>query len=194
MPFSFSPVATREEAITVAREVISKQPIYLDTETTGLNENDEIIEIAIIDHNGSLKLNSLIRPTIQIPMSSTNINGISDPMVRQAPFWNSIWPQVNELLKNHIICTYNSEFDRRMMMQSQRKFKLPWDTGHFFFDIMGLFSIFNHEWDPIHRSYRLIRLENAGIKLGIHLPNSHRSLDDTRLARAVLHSIAGLPY
>ncbi len=194
MEFSFNPAATREDAIAIARDVISRQPIYLDSETTGLNDNDEIIEIAIIDHEGSPKLESLIRPTIPIPLSSTNIHGISNLMVRQAPFWNSVWPQVNELLTDRIICTYNSEFDRRMMQQSHRKFKLPWNPSHNFFDIMGLFSIFNHEWDPIHRSYRLIRLENAGNLLGIHLPNSHRALDDSRLARAVLHSIAGLPY
>ena len=194
MEFSFSAVATREEAISVAKEVMSRQPIYLDTETTGLNDNDEIIEIVIIDHAGSLKLESLVRPTILIPPSSTRIHGISDLMVRQAPFWNSVWPQVNDLFKDHVICTYNSEFDKRMIQQSHRKFKIPWNPGHTFFDIMGLFSIFNHEWDPIHRSYKLIRLENAGSLLGIHLPNSHRALDDSRLARAVLHSIAGLPY
>jgi DNA polymerase-3 subunit epsilon len=194
MDFSFNTATTREKAIAVARDVISRQPIYLDTETTGLNDNDEIIEIAIIDHEGSLKLESLVHPTIPIPLSSTRIHGISDSLVRQAPFWNGVWPQVTDILKDRVICTYNSEFDRRMMQQSHRKFKLPWNPGHTFFDIMGLFSIFNHEWDPIHRSYRLIRLENAGSLLGIHLPNSHRALDDTRLARAVLHSIAGLPY
>jgi DNA polymerase-3 subunit epsilon len=194
MGFSLNPVATREEAIDIAREVISNEPVYLDTETTGLNQIDEIIEIAIVDYVGSLKMESLVHPTIPIPLSSSRIHGISDPMVKEAPFWNQVWPQINDLLKDHIICTYNSEFDKRMMMQSHRKFKLPWITGLNFFDIMGLFSLFNHEWDPIHRSYRLIRLENAGNIMGIKLPNSHRALDDTRLARAVLHSIAGLPY
>lgn len=189
-----NPSATREDTGAIARDVISRQPIYLDTETTGLNDDDEIVEIAIINHDGIRELESLIRPTIPIPISATRIHGISDPMVRQAPFWNHLWLQVNDLLKDRIICTYNSDFDRRMMQQSNRKFKLPWDPEHNFFDIMGLFSIYNQEWDPIHRNYRLIRLENAGTKMGIHLPNSHRALDDARLARAVLHSIAGLPY
>jgi len=194
MDFSIRTAATREDAIFIAREVISNQPVYLDTETTGLHSEDEIIEIAIIDHEGILKLESLIHPTIPIPLSSIRIHGISDPGVRQVLFWNEIWPQVKDLLKNHKVCTYNSEFDKRMMQQTHRKFKMTWDQEPIFFDIMGLFSIFNQAWDPIHRSYRLIRLENAGRMMGIPLPNSHRSLDDARLARAVLHSIAGLPY
>jgi DNA polymerase-3 subunit epsilon len=166
MAFPLHSIATREEAVAVAREVISRQPIYLDTETTGLNVSDEIIEIAIIDHTGSLKLQSLVRPTIPIPMSSTRIHGISDSMVRQSPFWNSLWPEVKGLLQDHIICSYNADFDKRMMQQSHRKFKLPWNPGFTFFDIMELFSIFNHEWDSIHHCYRLIRLENAGNFLG----------------------------
>jgi len=192
----FKPIipGTREAAIETAREVLSKQPVYLDTETTGLNESDEIIEIAIIDNSGILKFQSLVRPTIPIPLSSTRIHGISDSMVRQSPFWNNLWPQVKIHLENRIICTYNADFDMRMMQQTHRKFKLPWAFDFSFFDIMGLFSVFNHEWDPIHRSFRLLRLENAGNHFGITIPNSHRALEDTRLARAVLHSIAGIPY
>jgi DNA polymerase-3 subunit epsilon len=193
MPLTFS-AATREEAVAIACEVIAKQPVYLDTETTGLDQNDEIIEISIIDHAGTVLLESLVRPTIPIPSDSTCIHGISDSSVKQSPFWNTIWPRVREILTNRVVCSYNSDFDARMIQQSLHKFRLPWNITHSFFDIMGLFSVFNNDWDPIYRSYKLIKLEDAGKRFGIQIPNSHRALDDTRLARAVLHSIAGILY
>ncbi len=194
MDFTISQVSTREDAILIARQVISRQPVYLDTETTGLNENDEILEIAIITDDGSIKFESLVRPTVLIPLSASRIHGITNLSVKQSPFWNKIWPELNAIFKDKLICAYNSDFDMRMIRQSNFKFKLQWVNNYHFFDIMILFSIFNQEWDPIHQHYRFIGLEKAGNILGIAMPNAHRALADARLARAVLHSIAGIPY
>ena len=44
----------RKEAIQLARQWISKKPVYIDTETTGTGPNDGIIEISVIDHDGSV--------------------------------------------------------------------------------------------------------------------------------------------
>jgi len=167
--FRSAPQPTREDAIFIAREVISNQPVYLDTETTGLHSEDEIIEIAIIDHEGILKLeSSSIRPSRS---RSLQFGFMEYPIPGSGKFyleWNMATSK-GSIKKNHKVCTYNSEFDKRMMQQTHRKFKMTWDQEPIFFDIMGLFSIFNQAWDPIHRSYRLIRLENAGRMMGIPL-------------------------
>jgi DNA polymerase-3 subunit epsilon len=75
----------RQQAVQLARHVISQNPVYLDTETTGLEKSDEIIEISIIDAAGQVLLNSLVRPSKPIPMNATAIHGISNDQVQKAP-------------------------------------------------------------------------------------------------------------
>ena len=41
-----SPPPIRQRAIQTAQKILAAQPIYLDTETTGLENSDEIIEIS----------------------------------------------------------------------------------------------------------------------------------------------------
>jgi uncharacterized protein YprB with RNaseH-like and TPR domain len=38
----------RREAILVAQQKIARDPLYLDTETTGLGPFDEVVELSII--------------------------------------------------------------------------------------------------------------------------------------------------
>jgi DNA polymerase III epsilon subunit-like protein len=89
---------------------------------------------------------------------------------------------------------YNAEFDMRMMQQSLEQYRLPWRENFDTLDIMDLFSQFIGEWDPNRKALRRYRLEQAGKYFKIPIPNAHHALEDTLLARAVLYSMAGLPY
>jgi len=93
-----------------------------------------------------------------------------------------------------LIGVYNQEFDSRMMVQSHQRYRLPWREKLEFVDVLKLFSEFRGEYDPVHSSYRLFKLAEAGQFFNISLPNAHRSTADALLTRAVLHSIAGLPH
>ena len=44
----------RQAAILVARQKIALKPIYLDTETTGLGPDAEIVDICLLEHDGSV--------------------------------------------------------------------------------------------------------------------------------------------
>lgn len=72
----------RQRAIEVARQVCAAKPVYLDTETTGLGSTDEIIEISIIDDDGSTLLETLVKPSQPIPADSTRVHGITDADVQ----------------------------------------------------------------------------------------------------------------
>jgi DNA polymerase-3 subunit epsilon len=88
------------------------------------------------------------------------------------------------------IATYNADFDMRMMRQSHERYRLQWKDAFRSFCIMKCFAEFIGEWDPYKRAYRYHSLDNAGKKLKVNLPNSHRALDDTLLALQVLKGIA----
>lgn len=179
---------------TVAREKIALKPVYLDTETTGVTRSDEIIEISIIDHDGTELFTRLVKPTQPIPRDAERIHGISNQMVANAQAWPIVWPQIRAILFGRTIAAYNAEFDLRMLKQSHQKYNLPWRDSFDWVDVMALFSEFKGDWDSFRGSYRFQRLSEAGHFFNISLQNAHRSSADSLLTRAVLHSVAGIPY
>lgn len=185
--FSNRQFVTRQQVVEYAKKKIKSDPVYLDTETTGLESTDEIVEIAIVNSSGKVIFESFVRPQKPIPASATAINNITNAMVEYSPSWAEIWPTIRNLLQGHPIGMYNAEFDIRMIMQSLEINNLPNITKLSAFDIMKVYSDYM-------RSDRRFRLEQAGRNLGIVIPNSHRAADDTLLTRAIFHSIAGVPY
>ena len=188
------PNPNRQRIIEIALGKLNEEIIYLDTETTGIDRNAEIVEIAIIDREGNSLFQSLVRPSIPIPPESSRIHGITDDMVQTSLSWPALWPSIRPHLLGRTIAGYNIDYDLRLMQQSLERYRLPWRDQFSSLDIMQLFSAYYGEWDSVRQKLRWFRLEEAGKLLGIPLPNSHRALDDTRLARAVLHRIAGLNY
>ncbi len=182
--------SVRRRAIETARKIIAANPVYLDTETTGLERSDEIVEISVIDDDGQVLLESLVKPSQAIPAVTTRIHGITDEEVRAARTWPAVWPEVRGVLFGRLIVIYNEEFDLRMMQQSHARYRLPWRDKFTTFDLLKLYAEFRGDWDSYRRSYRYQSLAAAGQQCRISLPNAHRSTADTLLTRAVLHHIA----
>jgi DNA polymerase III epsilon subunit-like protein len=75
--------------------------VCLDTETTGLDENAEIIEIGmvkVIDGQIADRYNQLIRPYSPIPETITQLTSIDDAMVADQPHWNGVEQAVLEFI------------------------------------------------------------------------------------------------
>lgn len=186
--------ATPKQAVEYAQKIIRKNPIYLDTETTGLDNKAEVIELSIINYDGSVLFDSLIKPRNPIPQSATQINNISNEMVAGSPTFLEVWPEVFNILLNRQIGMYNAEFDARMLKQSIEMYGQKIFQKLYAFDIMNIFSDFRGTWDPRRNTTRRYRLEDAGKYFNIDIPNSHRTLEDTKLTRVVFHRIANEPY
>jgi len=187
-------LANKQQVMQLVRQKLAEKPVYIDTETTGITRTDEILEIVIVDWDGSVLFESFIRPQKPIPPESTAIHGITSDMVEKARPWPIAWQQIRPLVAGRLLAMYNAEFDMRMMQQSLEQYRLPWRENFDTLDIMDLFSQFIGEWDPSRKALRRYRLEQAGKYFKIPIPNAHHALEDTLLARAVLHSMAGLPY
>jgi DNA polymerase-3 subunit epsilon len=181
----------RQDAIRIAKAKLALQPLYLDTETTGLGDLDEIVEISILGHDGSVLFDSLVRPLRKISVDALAIHGITDDMLQDAPRWMDVWPDVEAILQGREIAIYNADFDIRMIRQSHRVHQVPSTRmPRDFFCIMQLYAQFYGAWNHARRSFQWQSLENAGRQCRIPLPNTHRARDDAALARAVLHCIA----
>ena len=185
----------RKEAVQIARQWISKKPVYLDTETTGTGPNDSIVEISVIDQDGSVLVDRLVKPVGTIPSDASAIHGITNDMVQTAPRWEAVWPEVEAALENRAVGIYNADFDIRLMKQSHQKNWLRWrdPEGATFFCIMKLYAQFYGEWNNRRGGYRWQSLDAAGKQCKLALPNSHRAKDDTLLTLALLEYMANQP-
>ena len=183
--------APRTAAIARAQQNLLNRPLFLDTETTGLDPRAEIVEIAVIDHDGGVLLDTLVKPTRPIPWDATRVHGISNEMVANAPTWGDIWPQVQSILTGRRVGIYNAEFDLRMIQQSHAAQKIAdGAAGARAFCIMKLYAEFYGERGS-HGDFRWQSLDKAARQCGIALPNSHRAGADALLARALLAYVAG---
>ncbi len=182
---------TRREAVQTAQKWVQFDPLFIDTETTGTGSQAEVIEIALVDNAGLLLFNSLVRPKGKIEPDATAIHSITSADVQNERAWEEVWPQVEPLMAGRYICTYNSDFDLRLLKQSHQRAWLKWTIPDSrFLCVMKLYARFHGQWDPIRRTHKWHKLEEAGRQSGISLPNSHRASDDALLARAVLHYMA----
>lgn len=101
---------------------LSKPLAIIDLETTGINlSNDRIVELAIvrISTDGEKKVKrKLINPEIPIPAQSTDVHGISNEMVRDAPTFRQVANEVKQFLDHCDLAGYNSNrFDIPMLAE-----------------------------------------------------------------------------
>ncbi len=185
------PSTERELAIQEAKALLAESPLYLDTETTGLDERAQIIEISILDSNGQVCLDSFVKPRGKIPRDVMAIHGITDEMVKDAPTWKELWPQVERIVTGRVIATYNADFDSKMMRQDHYRHGIRWTLPEdAFVCLMKLYARFYGEWNPKYGNYRWHSLETAANHCGLEIAYMHRAEDDARLARALLHYMA----
>ncbi|MBK9092764.1 MAG: hypothetical protein IPM84_08295 [Anaerolineae bacterium] len=53
--------SARAQATSLALAALTSRPLYLDTETTGLGAGAEIVEVCLLEADGSVLLTSLVR-------------------------------------------------------------------------------------------------------------------------------------
>lgn len=87
----------------------------IDIETTGGQPSqDRITEIAIFIHDGHQivdKYNTLINPERPIPFFITQLTGITDDMVREAPKFHEVAKDIVKFTEGKIFVAHNVRFD-----------------------------------------------------------------------------------
>jgi DNA polymerase-3 subunit epsilon len=179
-------ISGHHQAILTARHILDQRPVFLDTETTGLDYTAEIVEISIVDSDGIVLYQSLVRPRAPIPVTAARIHHITDRTVEQSPAWPDVWPIVRTHLAARLIAIYNDEYDLRLMQQSHYTYRMPWTDRLNTACIMKLYAQFRGEWDAARRSYRYHSLANASAQCGLKLASSHRATADALLTRSLL--------
>lgn len=175
-------VQDREQAIAWARQMLESDALILDTETTGLRNRDEIVQLAIIDMAGHVLLDCLIKPTIPIGRDASAIHGITDSLVAESPSFADVWPSIVDVIQGHTVIIYNADFDTRLLVQSARAhgMALPLVEGVVYTCAMLPYSAYVGDWNDYHGNYKWQRLPGG----------DHSALGDCRATLAVLKRMA----
>lgn len=181
----------RRVAIKEARELLASDFVIMDTETTGLGTDAEIVEISIIDRDGTDLFTSLVRPTMPILPELTAIHGIDNAMVRNAPTWADVHDCVMHLFSNRRIAIYNADYDLRMLRQCSQAAgcRLP-DLSRQSKCVMQIYSKYVGEWSDKHGNWRWHKLSHAAQACGVDASGAHRAAADCRMTLGVLKHVA----
>lgn len=106
--------------------------LVLDTETTGLDVRKErIVSIGGIPMLGTRRFpaasfDRLINPGIPIPPGSTQIHGIADHMVTDAPPFGDVWPEIAQALEGRVLIGFNTGFDAALIKRELDLLGIDW--------------------------------------------------------------------
>lgn len=150
--------------------------VALDIESTGIDpEKDAILEIGAIRFEGTRieeEWSSLINPGRRIPPFITQLTGITDNMVRQAPSMRDVIPKLQAFVGEAPILGQRIAFDLSFLRRHGLfRFNDSIDT----YDIAAVMM-------PRAGRYNLGAL---GQQLNVVHPATHRALDDARVTHAV---------
>ncbi len=177
-----------------ANQWLKNNCFILDTETTGLGKDAEIIEICIIDCTGKVLLNTLIRPRNPIPAEATAIHGITNEMVAAAPTWRDIHWQFMALTHTKTLVIYNIVFDIRLIMQTAKinncgfgSFELNTECA------MRNYAEYYGQRDEKRNKFKWQSLSNAAKQQGVVIDGTpHRALSDCKTTLGVIRAMAGV--
>lgn len=141
---------------------------FFDLETTGISTvTDRIVELAIIkimpDGNRIIK-RKLINPLMPIPKEASDIHGITDEMVKDAPSFKMVANEIKQFLDPCDLAGYNSnKFDIPMLVEEFFRCDLKFEiNGRKMVDVQKIFHMMEQRTlGAAYKFYCNKTLENA---------------------------------
>ncbi|HRI47931.1 MAG TPA: exonuclease domain-containing protein, partial [Ignavibacteriaceae bacterium] len=157
----------------------------LDVETTGINSSlNNIIEIGIIKVQNNVvidQFSSFINPGRAIPIFITNLTGITDDDVYDAPFFEDVAFDISEFLQDSIVVGHNLPFDMGFIKREMRL------AGIQNFQPLQLCTLKLAR--RIFPQLKSKSLGNVAHHLAIKLEDAHRATGDAEATAKILYKI-----
>lgn len=105
--------------------------VVLDFETTGLSPiNDEIIQVGAIKYkNGRIidQFNRYAKPSKPISSRITNLTGITNKMVENAPLLEKTLIELEKFLSGYTLVAHNAPFDMKFLIENFNRYNIKHD-------------------------------------------------------------------
>lgn len=164
--------------------------VFVDVETTGLypRRGDRVCEIALIrrETSGSTyEWSQLVDPQRPISRGAYAVNRISASLLKGAPRFAAVIPEIDDLAEGAVWVAHNAPFDLGFLQSEYRRARRT------FIDRPVI--------DTVHLARRHFRfpsnrLGELALQFGIATPDAHRALGDCRTTLAIFDSIVAAAY
>ena len=165
--------------------------VIVDLETTGPSpkSGSAITEIGAVKVKGGLlqgEFESFVNPLLPIPQYITELTGITDLMLANAPIIDDALPLFLEFTGDHqeiILVAHNAPFDLSFLKSAAEAIDLPWpdykvlDTVTIARQVLSLDEVAN------------CKLSTLAQFFGTEVDPNHRALDDAKATTEVLHGL-----
>lgn len=151
----------------------------VDTETTGLDETAELVQIAALDTTGQAVGNQFCLPADPVPEAASRVHGLTNERLaaKNAQRFPAFYPSlVARLQQAEVLLAWNADFDSRIFKQTCIRYGLP---------------VPNLPWRCTMQDYKEMtgahhrpKLQFAAEKLQYPRVQTHTALSDCRM---VLH-------
>jgi DNA polymerase-3 subunit epsilon len=167
-----------------ARQYLERGCVIVDFETTGfVSPTVDIVEIAVLDQDGQVLLNTLVKPTGRIPYRASLVHGIYDDDVKTAPTFAEVYTAFcNVVGSQPVTIAYNDEFERGILRAVCHRYEQP---------------VPSLEWQCAMRAYmayaRQYKFSKLGVACqqeGVRVDNAHRALGDCSMTLHLLRKMA----
>ena len=160
--------------------------VLFDLETTGLScQNDEVVEISALKVRDGLvvdEFSTLVNPGIPIPFYASDVNGITDEMVADSPFFKSVLAEFIEFVGDDVLVGHNiASFDMKFIQRDAQKY-FGKVFGNDYIDTLQLARIYLPELEH-HTLTDLARYYH------INTAGAHRALADCKMNQRIFESL-----
>ena len=111
-------LAEKHRATAQARDLVRLDPLIIDTETTGMDDDDQVVELAATDLQGNALIATLVRATVPVKPEAREVHGIGDADLNDAPALSDALRNLQRLAGDRPLAAYNAPFDQRMLRNS----------------------------------------------------------------------------
>ncbi|WP_372986976.1 exonuclease domain-containing protein [Marinobacter sp.] len=180
----------KQHAAELARFWLHDNAVIIDTETTGLTETDEIVEISVINCHGNTLLDTLVRPAGEINPAAQAVHGITLAETADSPTFDQVLPELLCVIQGKTVVMYNSSYDARLIQQSamKRGCIAPTLYPHC---AMKTYAKFYGQWDDYRENWKWQSLDKAARQCGVTVDgNAHRALTDCHTTLGVIKAMA----
>ncbi len=168
--------AAKKTLATNQTKTVGLKTVFLDLETTGLGDSDQVIEIAIVGEGGEVLVDELVQPVgfnIKKASKVYAVNGIRREELVGKPLFEKVQGAIIKAVRDKHVVMFNEKFDLGKLTPDVRK-------------AIGRSSCCMNRFKALGKKRNTLKFaaETAGY---VWPDRAHRALADAYACRAVWH-------
>lgn len=96
---------------------------FLEIDTTGLSDQDEIVRVATVDLNGTVHDDIFIKPSRPMSAEASAANGLTDTTLHYAPSLPDMWETIRGMLYGQYVLSFSQAFDRKKLQEASNRYQ-----------------------------------------------------------------------